>query len=149
MIDNTVRVARNNEDFCGEDYKNSEGLLICGKCHTPREKFLDFDKTGKFYERYKNHPFPVLCRCRKEKIDAEEEKQKRIETEMLINKFRKEGIADDNFFLMMIIKIRIYRELAGSMPIVFLICISEDLDLYFADKSAQARHFMQDVSQTR
>ena len=97
VIDNTVRIARNNEDFCEEDYKNSEGLLICGKCHTPREKFLDFDKTSKFYERYKNHPFPVLCKCRKEQEEAEKKRLKQAETEMLINRFRKEGIIDKNY----------------------------------------------------
>ena len=97
VIDNTVMKARNNADFCDEDYKNSEGLLICGKCHTPREKFLDFDKTSNFYERYKNHPFPVLCKCRKEQEEAEKKKQEQIENEMLIDKFRIEGITDENY----------------------------------------------------
>ena len=89
--------ARNNADFCEEDYKNSEGLLMCGKCHTPRERFLDFDKTSKFYERYKNYPFPILCKCRREKEEAEEKRLKQAETEMLINRFRKEGITDENY----------------------------------------------------
>ena len=97
VIDNTIMQARNNADSCEEDYRNADGLLMCGKCHTPRERFLEFNKTSTFYERYKNHPFPVLCKCRKEKIDTEKEKQKRIETEMLINRFRKEGITDDNY----------------------------------------------------
>ena len=89
--------ARNSADFNDEDYRNSEGLLICGKCHTPRERFLNFDKTSNFYERYKNHPFPILCECRKEQEEAEKVKQKQTETELLIEKFRKEGITDNNY----------------------------------------------------
>ena len=97
VIDNTVLKARNNADSCEEDYRNSDGLLICGKCHTPRERFLEFEKNSKFYERYKNHSFPVLCKCRKEQEEAENIRQKQIETQMLIERFRKEGITDESY----------------------------------------------------
>ncbi len=97
VIDNTIMKARNNADSCAEDYKNSDGLLVCGKCHTLREIFLSLDKTNVFYERYKNHPVPVPCRCRKEKIDAEKMRLKQSEMEMRINRFRKEGITDKNY----------------------------------------------------
>lgn len=97
VIDNTVRKVKNNKDFCEEDYRNSEGLLICGKCHTAREKFVNFDKASTFYERYKNHVFPVLCKCRKEKEEAEEKRLRQAETERLITKFRRKGITDENY----------------------------------------------------
>lgn len=97
VIDNTVKRAEYSAKLCGEDYRDSDGILICGKCHTPREKFLKFDKSGGFYERYKNRLFPVLCRCRKDEQEAEKERQRQIETQMLIKKLRKEGITDDNY----------------------------------------------------
>ena len=97
VIDNTIMQARNNADSCEKDYRNADGLLICGKCHTPMEKFLKVDETNAFYKRYKNHPFPILCKCKKEQEEAKKEEQRRMATEMLINKFRKEGITDENY----------------------------------------------------
>lgn len=97
VIDNTIVKARGQEKLCGEDYRNSEGVLICGHCHTPREKFFPIAKKNIFYERYKSYPFPILCRCRKEKEEARRVKQKQIGIEMLIEKFRREGITDDNY----------------------------------------------------
>lgn len=97
VIDNTIRKATESTKLCEKDYKNSDGLLMCGICHTPKQKFLDFQKSSPFYERYKNHPFPVLCKCRKEQEEAEKEKQRQVEIQMIIEKFRKEGITDENY----------------------------------------------------
>lgn len=66
LIDNTIRNAENYANFSNRDYKNSQGLLMCGNCHTPKQKFLDIDKSSSLYERYKGHPVPVVCQCRKE-----------------------------------------------------------------------------------
>ena len=49
------------------DYEK-DGLLYCGKCHTPKEfrgSFLGMVKV-----------VPCLCRCRSEKLAAEEQQRK-------------------------------------------------------------------------
>lgn len=97
LIDNTIKNAENYANFSNRDYKNVQGLLMCGNCHTPKQKFLDIDKSSSLYERYKGHPVPVVCKCRKKQEEAQRQRQKQIETEMLIEKFRKEGITDSNY----------------------------------------------------
>ena len=97
VIDNTLKISKKSSGISEEDYYNPDGLLMCGKCHTPKEKFLDIDRKSNFYERYKSHPFPIVCKCRKEQEEAERQRQKQIETKMLIEKFRKEGITDSNY----------------------------------------------------
>lgn len=97
LIDNTIKNAEHYANFSDRDYKNSQGILMCGNCHTPKQKFLDIDESSSLYEKYKGHPVAVVCKCRKEREEAEKQRQKQIETEMLIEKFRKEGITDRNY----------------------------------------------------
>lgn len=57
-----------------EDFRNEEGLLICGKCQTPKETVLKFDN--------KTIVVRCLCKCEEEARDANErhyaEEQRRI-----------------------------------------------------------------------
>lgn len=57
-----------------EDYRDDEGFLVCGKCHTRKEAEVTFP-----FGNLRPH---VLCNCekeRKEREDAEEESRKRRE----------------------------------------------------------------------
>ena len=47
------------------DYLGEDGLLYCGKCRTPKQFRLE--KNSFFGDR----PLPTLCRCEKERRDAE------------------------------------------------------------------------------
>ena len=47
------------------DYLGEDGLLYCGKCRTPKQ--LRLEKNSFFGD----HPVPTLCRCEKERRDAE------------------------------------------------------------------------------
>ena len=55
------------------DYTGPDGLLYCGKCHTPKECRVN----GKTY--------PVICQCRKaerERVEREQAVKKRYEAAM-------------------------------------------------------------------
>lgn len=47
------------------DYLGEDGLLYCGKCRTPKQ--LRLGENSFFGDR----PVPTLCRCEKERWDAE------------------------------------------------------------------------------
>lgn len=97
ILDSTIKKAEANNGTCSGDYRNEDGILICGKCHTPKEAVFNLKKTHTFYERFKNQHFPILCKCAEEQKKAEEKRLRQSETEMTIKRFRKEGITDDNY----------------------------------------------------
>ena len=88
MLMNTCEIFKTEAE--NEDYVNPEdGLLYCGKCHTPREKYFP---EGLRFGDIKTHP--VLCRCRAEaqqRRQAEEEERRRLEQ---IQELRREAFRD-------------------------------------------------------
>lgn len=68
-----------------DDYMK-DGLLICGKCHTPKQCRIEWFG--------KESIVPCLCKCGVEKRDAEEEERKRHERMMDIRRMRDLGFAD-------------------------------------------------------
>ena len=68
-----------------DDYTEG-GLLICGKCHTPKQCRIEWFG--------KEQIVPCLCKCGVEKRDAEEEERKRTERMMDIRRMRDLGFAD-------------------------------------------------------
>lgn len=89
------REARDNEKF--PNYRNSDGILMCGKCNTPMEIYVEIDKLNVLYERFKNHKFPILCKCRKEQTESDERRLRQNETELLIRRLKQEGFTDKNY----------------------------------------------------
>ena len=77
-------IPKNTEDYYGKD-----GLLYCGKCHTPREAF--FAKGVALMGKNKH---PVECSCQRterEKQEALINQQKRID---LVRRLKAEGFYD-------------------------------------------------------
>lgn len=68
------------------DYIGENGLLYCGKCNTPKQK--EFTALGRVWKPY------MLCKCRTEKRDAEEEKQHQSELDNKIKELRRKGFPD-------------------------------------------------------
>ncbi len=68
------------------DYIGADGLLYCGRCHTPRQMRLEFmgkaDNVG------------VLCRCRQEKKEREEQARREWRQKEAREQLRKEGITN-------------------------------------------------------
>lgn len=69
----------------GDYYEN--GLLHCGKCHTPKQCRVEF--FGKMRTPY------CLCKCEVEKRDREEAERKRVEFERRVKEMRRVGFPDD------------------------------------------------------
>ena len=72
MITDITATTAKAEDYTGED-----GLLYCGKCHTPKEAYFAEGKTCFGRDR---HPTDCDCqRAAREKQQAAESRQKHLE----------------------------------------------------------------------
>ncbi len=72
MLGSVIRTARANSPLEPDDYVNeADGLVYCGKCHTPREHKMTFPAAGEAPER--TLKVPVACKCRSEEIARREE----------------------------------------------------------------------------
>lgn len=74
---------KNENDY----YKN--GILLCGKCHTPKREFEIIN--GKKYEK------GISCDCKKLHIEKEKEIERKIQERKHIEKLKKEGICSELF----------------------------------------------------
>lgn len=66
------------------DYIGTDGLMVCGKCHTKKQYkgiFLGLEKV-----------VPSLCKCRAEELEKEREAEKRKEAMRLAKKLRRAGM---------------------------------------------------------
>lgn len=77
------------------DYIGSDGLLYCGKCHTPKTCIVDWpvDKASRTVQKV----FPVMCKCEKEKRDKEEELRAKQREMEYIRKLKISSLMDDKF----------------------------------------------------
>ncbi len=72
------------------DYINeADGLLYCGKCHTPKQAWVAFHFDG---EQEKAVPIP--CQCENQAAEAAQEIAKRMEFQRRMAELRKGGITD-------------------------------------------------------
>ena len=82
LFDKINEKAEQGANISTDDYVGEDGLLVCGKCHTPKQcriNFLGQEKT----------PF-CLCKCEKEKHEAEDRARKQAEeTLALVRRIRK------------------------------------------------------------
>ena len=84
MITDITATTAEAEDYTGED-----GLLYCGKCHTPKEAYFAEGKTCFGRDR---HPAECDCqRAAREKQQAAESRQKHLET---VEDLKRRGFAD-------------------------------------------------------
>ena len=73
MITDITTTTAEAEDYTGED-----GLLYCGKCHTPKEAY--FSKETAQWLGHDRHPAECDChRAAREKQQAAESRQKHLE----------------------------------------------------------------------
>ena len=69
------------------DYTGPDGLLYCGKCHTPKQICLDVNLgTGETV-------VPVVCRCQKEAADVADQQDKRKQFKQSMARRREDGIS--------------------------------------------------------
>lgn len=84
MIDGLVRASEKLKD--AEDYIGPDGLVWCGRCHTPKQTRVEF--MGKVRTPY------CLCKCMTEKRDAEEAAFLRQQQLDRVRRLRKMGFPD-------------------------------------------------------
>lgn len=70
----------------GDDYIGENGLLFCGKCHTAKQTRIPF-QGGIRTPR-------CICKCEQEERDRREEELKRMDTQLKIQRLKREGITD-------------------------------------------------------
>ena len=85
MITDITTTTAEAEDYTGED-----GLLYCGKCHTPKEAY--FSKETAQWLGHDRHPAECDCqRAAREKREAAESRQKHLET---VEDLKRRGFTD-------------------------------------------------------
>jgi DNA replication protein DnaC len=75
------RIKAEQGDYFGED-----GLLVCGKCHTPKQCrvfIIDRERTP-----------PCLCKCESDRIAKEEDERRRIAFEKRVAELRRNGFPE-------------------------------------------------------
>lgn len=70
------------------DYPNEDGLLMCGKCHTPKQCRFIATWDGKEKKPY------TLCDCARAHRDAEEQARQAQNLRIEVNRLRKLGFPD-------------------------------------------------------
>ena len=70
------------------DYLNEDGLLMCGKCHTPKQYRFIATWDGKEKKPY------TLCDCARARRDAEEQARQAQNLRIEVNRLRKLGFPD-------------------------------------------------------
>lgn len=70
------------------DYIGDDGLLYCHKCNTKKQTRVSFFFGDKVV--------PCLCKCRVEKMEAEEAERKRVEFNKRIKEYRRVGFPESD-----------------------------------------------------
>ena len=88
---NEMENATNEGMKAADDYMDTEtGLLMCGKCHTKKQKKISFLGVERVVG--------CLCRCAAEEMEREREKHREKEELLHIRQMKSVGLQDSTFF---------------------------------------------------
>lgn len=88
IIENMIQEANRNSHYEEGDYRNEDGLLMCGKCHTPKQCRFIATWDGKEKTPY------APCDCARERREAEEQARHAQDLRIEVNRLRKLGFPD-------------------------------------------------------
>lgn len=88
IIENMVREASRDSHYEEGDYRNEDGLLMCGKCRTPKQCRFISSWDGKEKTPY------TLCACARERKEAAEQARQAQNLRIEVNRLRKLGFPD-------------------------------------------------------
>lgn len=88
LIETMVRNASRDSHYEEGDYLNEDGLLMCGKCHTPKQCRFTATWDGKEKKPY------TPCVCERERRNAEEQARQAQDLRIEVNRLRKLGFPD-------------------------------------------------------
>lgn len=78
------------ENRTEDDYINeADGLLYCGKCHTPKQARVAFHLGGR-----QERAVPIVCQCENQAAETTREIARKMEFQRRMAEFRKGGITD-------------------------------------------------------
>ena len=88
LIETMTRNASQYSHYEEGDYLNEDGLLTCGKCHTPKQCRFTATWDGKEKKPY------TPCDCTRARRDAEEQARQAQNLRIEVNRLRKLGFPD-------------------------------------------------------
>lgn len=88
ILETMAREASQNSHYEKGDYINEGGLLICGKCHTPKQCRFTAKWDGKEKKPY------TPCDCARGRREAEEQARQTQNLRIEVNRLRKLGFPD-------------------------------------------------------
>lgn len=88
IIETMIREASRGDHYEEGDYLNEDGLLTCGKCHTPKQCRFTATWDGKEKKPY------TLCACARERKATEEQARQAQNLRIEVNRLRKLGFPD-------------------------------------------------------
>lgn len=88
LIETMARKASQDSHYEEGDYLNEDGLLMCGKCHTPKQCRFTATWDGKEKKPY------TPCDCARAIRDAEEQARQAQNLRIEVNRLRKLGFPD-------------------------------------------------------
>lgn len=90
MIEVLKSIGENASPVEPEDYFREDGIRMCGKCHTPKERMIADMPNAEIIEKAfgSRKKIPSTCKCRAEEIAAAEREEKRREAEKSLRKRR-------------------------------------------------------------
>lgn len=98
MMESFASTALKNQERHQGDYFGEDGLLYCGKCGAPRQKFMDFsDPLPDDPDHKRPLKVTAMCECEKEQARREEEAKKAAEAMEKIRKLRAASLMDAQF----------------------------------------------------
>lgn len=84
-----IENAKKNQALDPSDFVGGDGLLVCGKCQTPKEKLLHIGG--------EDIKVPVMCRCREEAARKEDEARRRRDDMDKSMRLRQNSLMDGKF----------------------------------------------------
>lgn len=88
LIETMVRKASQDSHYEKGDYLNEDGLLMCGKCHTPKQCRFVAKWDGKEKTPY------TMCDCARQSKETEEQARQAQDLRIEVNRLRKLGFPD-------------------------------------------------------
>lgn len=83
--------AMSRDNSAPDDLKTEDGLRICAKCGERKQTW--FEVKGLIAR----NKVPCMCRCEREKLEAEEAARKQDEQYRLIQQYRNRGLTDEQY----------------------------------------------------
>lgn len=84
-----VGLAKEPQEEAG-DYTGEDGLLYCGKCHTRKQKELEWFGKG-------TRKVPIMCSCEADALEARKERERKEEEMQSIKRARISSMMDETF----------------------------------------------------